>query len=465
MNIILISPSQGDVYGNFQPPYHPSIGLGYIGAVLEKQGHNVKIIDIDADRVTEDDLRKRIVEDKIDLAGIMVLTPIFTNAVRTAHIIKKCSNVKVVFGGMHPTIMPQDCLKIKDVDFVVIGEGEQTILELINQIQGEGKFKDVKGVGFKKDEKIIINENRPLIEDLDSLPFPAMRLFNNIKYTYPDAIASPTFPIVTSRGCPGTCTYCSAQSMFGRKFRARSAVNIVDEIEKLIKDFGVKEVHIWDDNFVTIKERVLKVRDEIKKRAIFIKFAFPNGVRADFLDKDVIGALKEMGTYSIGLGIESGNNEILRRVKKNINLDKIKDAVKLAKKSGIEVWGFFMLGLPGETKETVNNTIKFAIDLDPDIAKFHILKPYPGTEVFKEFVNNNLIDDFDFSHYGIHTGPVHHLKNLAVEEMNYLQRSAYKKFYFRPSKIINQIIRLKSFTRIKLNIKVSLSVIRKAFTK
>ncbi len=461
MNVLLINPSQEQLYGKFVVPEHPPIGLGYVGAMLERYGHRVTIVDIDADKITPDILLRRVVSEGIGLVGIMALTPTFNSALKTARLVKQGSGARVVFGGIHPTLMPEECLKHDEVDFVVMGEGEYTTVELVAALEEGRDPGSVRGLGFKRKGEMVINEARPFIDDLDEIPFPAIHLFSNTRYTYPDALESPTFPIITSRGCPGMCTYCSTRSIFTRRFRARGAKNIVDEVERLIKDYGAREIHIWDDNFVTIRKRVFEVRDEIKRRGISVRFAFPNGIRADFLNREVLMAMKDMGTYSIGLGIESGDEEVLRRVKKQISLDKVRETVKITKELGIETWGFFMLGLAGDTEETVKKTIDFAIELDTDIAKFHVLKPYPGTEIFEEFLNSGLIDDLDFSRYGIHTSPVHHLEGLSAEDITRLQNVAYKRFYFRPVKLIKQILRLTSFTRIRLNVVVALSLIRK----
>ena len=372
--------------------------------------------------------------------------------------------IKVVFGGMHPSVVPKETISYADVDFVVKGEGELTMLELIESLNKQGQLGAIKGLLFKKDGDIIENANRELIDDLDSLPFPSRSLFKNISYTYPDALYAECAPIITSRCCPGRCTYCNASSIFGRIFRARSAENIVDEIEYLIRDYCIKEVHIWDDNFVTKKERVFQIRDEILKRNIKIKFAFPNGIRADFLDKEILKALKEMGTYSIAIGVESGSQKVLDMAKKGIRLQKIVNAFELARELHLETWAFFMFGLPGEDTASANETIDFAKRLNPDIAKFHILKPYPGTEVHQYLKENDLLLSYIYDNYGIHTAPVHRLHNLSEAQLLMLQKKAYQDFYFRPGKILQQAMRIKSLNRLRVNLKSALDVAKMALT-
>ncbi|OGV37099.1 MAG: hypothetical protein A2X48_04620 [Lentisphaerae bacterium GWF2_49_21] len=463
MKIFLINPSHGEVYGKLTPPDHPHLGLAYLGAVLEAEKHQVRIIDIDAEQMSLDGLACIIKDEKPDIVGITATTPVIYSALKIAEIVKVNSDSKTVIGGMHATLMPLECAENKSIDFVVFGEGEDTIVELLHCIQNKGDYSKVKGLVHKKDDKPVQNEPREPIQDLDSIPFPARYLFKNQKYTYPDALRFPAFPIITSRGCPGNCTFCTAKFMHGKRFRNRSARNILDEVEFLIKEYGAREIHIWDDNFITNRKRVFEFRDGIIKRKIKVLFSFPNGVRADFINREILQALKDMGTYSIAIGVESGNQRILDSIQKGIKLEQIENAFSLAKELHLETWGFFLLGLPEEDLKTIEETIEFAIKLDPDIAKFHILKPYPKSIVYEQLKQQGLIIDENYIHYGIHTGPVHRLPSVSQEQLLNLQKRAYRRFYMRPEKIIREISRLKSFNRLKLNFSAGISILRKIF--
>ncbi len=462
MNILLIDPSKRAVYGAIASPSYPSISLGYIGAVLEKNGHKVSIIDIDADTLNDNDIVSIIKDLDPALVGLSTTTPVMNSALSVAKLAKKINpKIKTVLGGIHPTIAPESCIKHDSIDFIIKGEGENTILELVNFLEtGNNELHKIDGIVFKQNKKIIINKERKLIENLDELPFPARHLFNNVKYSYPDALLSPAAPIITSRGCFGRCTYCCINQIYKRKFRARSAKNVVDEVESLINNNHAREIHIWDDNFTYDKKRVYEIRDEIKKRKISTLFAFPNGLRVDQVDDNILSALKEMGTYSIAFGVESGNQNILKSIKKGTTIKQIEKAFKLAKKHKIETWGFFMIGLPEDTNQTIRETIDFAKKIEPDIAKFHILKPYPGTEAFEQLSKLGLISSFNLDEYGIHTKPTHHLKSLSEEELLAWQKRAYREFYLRPSKIVKQLIRMKSWERIKMNVKVAISILK-----
>ena len=466
MKIFLINPSHGEVYGKLTPPDHPHLGLAYIAAVLEAENHAVRIIDIDAEALTYDNLGRIIESEKPDMVGITATTPVFYSALKMAEIVKKNSSAYTVIGGIHATLMPVECAESSFIDFVVVGEGEKTIIELVNSILNKSDFSNIKGLTHKKGKEIIRNEAREPIQDLDAIPFPARHLFKNQKYTYPDALRYPASPIITSRGCPGNCTFCTAKFLHGKRFRCRSAENVLDEIESLIKDYGVKEIHIWDDNFITNRNRVFAFRDGIIKRNIKVLFSFPNGIRADFINRDILKALKDFGTYSVAIGVESGNQNILDMIQKGIKLEQIENAFKLAKEMKLETWGFFLLGLPGEDKKTMSDTIDFAIKLDPDIAKFHVLKPFPKSAVYEQLKEQGLIVDENYIHYGIHTKPVHRLPDVSQEELLEWQQKAYRRFYMRPSKMLKEIMRLKSWNRLKLNFVTGTSVlINKIFCK
>lgn len=463
MRIILVNPSQSESYGGFGAPVYLPLGLAYIGAVLERNGHKVQIINIDTDELNTEDLRKKFAIEKPELVGISVLTSSYKRAVRLAKLVKESSPSYIVLGGIHPTVLPQDSIGSSSIDFVVRGEGERTIIELIHCLENKGHLSKVDGLVFKNNNQIIINRPREPIEDLDSLPLPARHLFKHQRYSYPDTLTNFAFPIITSRGCPGNCTYCNTKSLFGRKIRFRSPKNIVDEIEYLIDNYGAREIHIWDDNFVTQKSRVFQIRDEIKKRNVRVKFSFPNGIRTDYINEDIIVALKDMGTYSVAFGVESGNQKILDRIKKGIRLEQIKKAFSLAKEAKFETWAFFILGLPGENKNTILETISFAKELNPDVVKFHLLQLYPGTEIFREFSNNGLISDYGYDNYGIHSSPAYILPGLNKEELIKWHKKAYYQFYLRPAKLINHLLRIKSWHRLKLNIKTAIWLFVKLF--
>ncbi|HPN84307.1 MAG TPA: radical SAM protein [Victivallales bacterium] len=460
MKILLVAPSQSEIYGKITPPEHPHLGLLYVASVLERDGHDVTILDFDAEAMTLQSFAAFLTDMAPDMVGITSTTPTYANAIKIAEAVRNNSAAKRVAGGIHPTLMPLETMRDGFFDFVVKGEGEITMSELVKCIGSGGALSSVKGILYSAEGKIFENPDRPINDDLDELPFPTRKLLRNKRYRYPDALKTPAFPIITSRGCPGDCSFCTAKFVHGKRFRCRSAKNVVDEIEQLVNNDSAAEIHIWDDNFITNPKRVFEISDEIKKRKIKCLFAFPNGVRADFIRKDILSAMKEMGTYSIAIGVESGDQTILDSIRKGIAIEQISKAFAVAKEVGLETWGFFLLGLPGENLETIRKTINFAIELDPDIAKFHVLKPYPKSEVAEKLKKLGLIIDEDYVHYGIHTGPVHRLNDLSQSELTMLQKEAYRSFYMRPGKILKEIARLKTFNRMRLNFSAAVSILK-----
>jgi radical SAM superfamily enzyme YgiQ (UPF0313 family) len=460
MNVFLIIPSHRAIYEKLTPPEHPHLGIGYIAAVLEAEGHRVRIIDIDADGLDAEGLSRAVRAGAPDLVGITATTPLIENALAIAKLVKETTAATTVLGGMHATLMPLECAASPWIDVVVVGEGERTIVDLVRCLERRGDLSAIDGLAYRQQGLPVLTGRRASIEDLDTLPFPARHLFQNHTYTFPDALNHPAFPIITSRGCPGNCTFCTAKYMHGRKFRCRSAENVLDEIELLIADYGAREIHIWDDNFITNRARVFQFRDGILRRKIRVPLSFPNGVRADFITADLLEALKECGAYSIGIGVESGNQAILNQIQKGLKLEQIEKAFRLAREAGIETWGFFLIGLPGEDADAIRDTIDFAVRLDPGIAKFHILKPYPKSAVHELLRGQGLIMDENYIHYGIHTRPVHRLPTLSQDDLLTWQRTAYRRFYLRPSKMIKEVLRVKSLNRLKHNFLTGLSLMK-----
>lgn len=455
MRILLINPSQEEVYGKLKAPTHPPLGLAYVGAVLEQAGHQVTILDVDCEGISTDGLiEKYIRPPSFDVVGLIVVTPTFKRVVRMCQRFKEANpKLITVIGGIHPTIQPRQSAEPEVVDYVVKGEGEETARELVEALEGKRPFSQINGLVWKQDGRIIENPTRLLAPDLDQLPFPAWHLFTKLRYTYPEGIYAPIFPIFTSRGCPANCTYCQTKNIFTRRFRARSAKNVVDEIEWLVKRWAAREIHIWDDNYPTDRRRVFQIRDELAARGLtHLKFAFPNGMRADFVNEEVMRAMKDMGVYMIACGVESGNERILEVIEKGTNMEKVRETYRLAHKVGLETWGFFMLGLPEETDATIQDTINFAKELDPDIAKFHILQPYPGSKVFYQLEAQGLIKNHDYENYGIHSRPVHRLKDLTEDDLLAWQGRAYRQFYLRPKKLWQTLVkRSTSWLRFKTN--------------
>ena len=472
MHVLLIQPSQYKdevslLYGKLGSIEQPPMGLAMLAGALLKAGFEVDIIDIDAQKSTLEEILSLIDKRGTRLVGLSATTPLFMSAVRMSGQIKaERPGLFICLGGYHASMEPLSCLEPPSIDFVVRGEGEEAVVELASAV-AEGaaaeRLSRVKSLFFKDHGKPVENPEREPIMDLDSLAMPARHLLHNQNYTYPDTKYSPAFPVYTSRGCPGKCSFCLQHYVSGRRLRLRSASKVADELEHLVSKYGAREIHFWDDMFSTNKKHVFAVRDEIKRRGIKVAISFPAGIRVDTASVEVLEAMKEMGGYSVAFGVESGVQEILDNCKKGITLSEVREAVRNAKKIGLETWCFFMFGLPGETVETVRRTIDFAIELDPDVVKFHVFKPFPGSEVYQQLKAQGLILDFDPEKYAIHTYPIHRTASMSAQEIFQAQQLAYRSFYFRPSTLVRQVLRLNSWTRVKNNVSVGFRILRMGF--
>jgi len=412
----------------------PPLGLGYLAAALRERGIGAQIIDDLVEKLSFEKLMERLKNSEI--VGITSTTATFNSALRYAKLIKEKLDAFVVMGGVHVTFRPFDALNHDFVDAVCVGEGEETIVEVAERVEAGKSLEGVEGVIYKERGKVVDNGPRGFIEDLDSLPFPAFDLIPLEKYTFFNEKLEQ-FPMITSRGCPFACRYCSSSFFFGRRFRTRSAENVVDEMEWLVEDFDAKHVVFEDDTFTLDRRRVFEICEEIKRRGVDVEWSCSS--RVDTINEEMLRKMKEAGCSLIYYGVESANKEILENYyRKGIKLDAVKRAVEMTKKVGIGTVCSFIIGAPHETKEDVKKTLKFAMKLNPDYAQFSILTPYPGTEIYEEAKEKGLILSENFDEYTA-GNPV--LKNLHMtpEEISRLLKYCYLRFYLRPGFIWREI--------------------------
>ncbi|HCX27733.1 MAG TPA: hypothetical protein DHI91_01165, partial [Candidatus Portnoybacteria bacterium] len=345
----------------------PPLGLGYISSYLKSRGWQTKIVDGLNLVLTNDELVSRCSD--CDVIGITCLSDFYLETIDLSKKFKKKNKI-VVLGGVHPSVLPQQSLADSGADCVIVGEGEITFDLLLQQLAKNEK-PEIPGLFFlgQKDFR-----PRELIADLDSLPFPDWEQLNPTTYQKAPHGALiknfPVAPIVTSRGCPYSCKFCASPAFWGQKLRLRSPENVIQEIEYLVNNFGVKEIHFEDDNLTLNRDHIVAICQLILKKKIKISWATPNGIRADRVDEEILKLMKQAGCYYVVFGIESGNQEILENINKRETLADIKKAVESAHRLGIMTQGFFILGLPGETEETIKNTIKYAKSLPLDRAQF-----------------------------------------------------------------------------------------------
>jgi len=417
----------------------PYLSSAVLAAALIEKDIQTQILDLSISLNPKKDLLVKLEKFKPTHVGITFTTPLFFEAKNIAKIIKRFDDeIILICGGAHSTALPRETLERTDFNILCYGEGDKTIVEII-QASSVKDLKKIKGIFYKEDNKIKINPPVQLIENLNTLPLPAWHLYDLKKYRASklSAKGSPVGPIETSRGCVYGCTYCN-KKIFGKCFRFKSVKRVVEEFEHLKKS-GFNEIHVWDDMFTTHMPRAKEICDEIVKRNIKIPWALTCGIRVNNVDQEIFYKLKKAGCHAVYFGVESGDQKILDRVKKGITLIQAKKAVKMAKKAGLETVTFFMLGLPGETKESIKKTINFAIELDSDYAKTTILTPYPGTPIFEEWDKKGHITTKDWSKYNFHSASrVYDHPNLSWDELEKAYKRFHRKFYFRPRYIINR---------------------------
>ncbi|MBT3985311.1 radical SAM protein [archaeon] len=449
MKVMLIYPNSDTHY------VVPPVSLGYLAHAVKNSGNEPIIIDGIKDRVDSKKLLKFLEKHNPNYVGIQVFSCDVGTVQDYIKTIKEFSeNIKIIIGGAHVSGVKDKIFEdFPNIDCAFHGEAELGLKLLL-----EGKeFKEIPGLIWKEDG---IHMNEPYFEiDLDSLGMPLWELID--PRTYPTAPQGavyrgfPIAPILTSRGCPYRCTYCAGHVVTGRRIRQRSIKSVVDEIEFLKKEYGVKEIHIIDDTFTQVKKRVLEFCDEVKKRNLKFHLTFPNGVRLDTLDDEVLSELKKCGCYSLTLGIESGSQKILDDMKKNLKLETIKEKVALIDKHGIDIMAFFIVGYPTETKEDIEKTIKFAKSLKLKRAHFSTFLPLPGTDATNDLIAAGKIDKIDWSGLFYTKAPIPP-EGMTAKELKELQRKAFLEFYLRPKIMYHLAREVRSWTHFKSLLKRSI---------
>jgi anaerobic magnesium-protoporphyrin IX monomethyl ester cyclase len=433
IDVMLINPYDENAVKNALGFITPPLNLMYLASSLEKEDYKVEIVDDDLEQKGYENVSKQAEKISPQLIGVTATTSTINSALKYLDLIKKVlPDSLTVIGGPHTTFMPYETLKdTENLDVVVIGEGEETMVDLTNlTTQDHENIDDVKGIVYRdlKDGKLKTTQNRPLIKDLDELPFPARHLVPFESY---GVSQGQTGGIITSRGCVYNCNYCSSSLIMGKKFRSRTPTNVVDEIEELIDKYHINDIGFMDDTFMLNKQRASDIADEIKARDLDMTFVASS--RVDRVDKKLLKNLKSSGLKTIYYGVESGSQRILDLMKKGITLKNVEDAVSMAKDVNLEVLTSFILGYPGETEEDMNTTIDFSTKLDSDYCQYSILTPFPGTPIYKDLLEKNLIDNEEWDRYTV-LKPILKYSEIGLNK-NMVERKlakAYLKFYTRP---------------------------------
>jgi anaerobic magnesium-protoporphyrin IX monomethyl ester cyclase len=424
--------------GSFLHPPFPSLGLGYLAAVLEKNQFEVDLIDCQTSRFTHEEFRNEISKRQPDIVGITSAILTYKSALQIVKIAKEvCPKCLTVLGGPFVTFCDEKALQeCASLDIVVRKEGENTMLELVERVAAGKDYYDVLGTTCRKDGKIVKNPDRAYIENLDDLPFPARHLW---PIECLQKYGTARFHLVTSRGCVNWCNFCTEVRMDGRKYRARSPKNVVDELEFLHKTYGAEYFAFLDDAFTVDKHRAAEICEEIKNRKLKIKWSCET--RVDMVTKELLLKMKEAGCVAVWFGIESGSQPVLNAMGKGISLAQTIRAFKWAKEAGLKPNPNVILGFPGETKKTAWETIKFVKRLTPDyMGCYTVATPYPGTPMYDLIKKKGWLKVTDFDKYDT-ASPTFETPTLSMEELRKIYEQAFKNFYLHPTYVLRMFVK------------------------
>lgn len=474
MKILLINPprrnevvADNPAFIDEERGFNPPLGLLYLASYIKKNSrHEVTALDAQVDNLGyDDDFVRRIEAINPDMVGITVMTFTLVDVLKTLRLVRQAGEklnkkIIIVLGGPQAHIYPAETLNLAGVDYVVKGEGEKPLLSLLEALSGRGDLAQIKGLVYKQDGIIVNNHIDDLIDDLDSMPFPDRTLLPVDKYSSLLGAGRIVTTMFTSRGCPFHCNFCDRPHL-GKKFRSRSARNVVDEMEACLK-LGIEEILVYDDTFTVNRQRVLEICNEIKVRNL--KFFWDIRARVDTVDEEILKQLKSAGCMRIHFGVESGTEKILKVLNKGIHLDQIERAFKTAKKAGIETLGYFMIGAPTETKADILETISFAKKLNPDYVHITIFTPYPATEIYNRALTEGVISNDYWLEFARHpengVATRYWEKELSKQELFGLLGKFYKEFYGRPSYILKQIIKVRSLKDLVKKARAGLKILK-----
>lgn len=456
-SVVLINPPMTleDRYGKEMKKFgavSEPLGLAYIAGHLESKNVPVRIIDAPAQQMSAEQIVSDIGISNDIIVGISILTTTFSVVKDLCRKIKSTvPRCMIVLGGPHSTVLPERTLgEIPEADIACIGEGELT-MAAIAQCEDDNDIKHIEGICYRRNGEIIRNPDRPFIRNLDEIPPPARHLLPMDRYHLTASrVSGDTFcpTIIVARGCPFKCSYCSRT--FGRTFRAHSIGRIIEEIKDLIQTYQIRQINIEADTLTVKKTFLRELCHAIIENGIQRKIKWTCESRVDTIDEDMLKLMRKAGCWQISYGVETGSQRLLNLINKGVTLTQVEQAFRLTKKAGISIRGFFMLGLPTETRQESLETIAFAKKIDPLWAQFTITVPYPGTQMFDELDRAGQIRTYDWRRYNTWSGwkgeeeipfiP----EGRTIKELADLQKMALRAFYLRPSVILKFLKTIRS---------------------
>lgn len=440
---------------------YPPMGVISLASILRQHNYEPFLFDSTIVKNPLIQLENVLRNNHFDIVGITFSSITAEGAFWTAQKVKKINPSTIVIGGgYHPTVMTKQVIANRNFDFVVRGEGEITFPELLEGLENKmAGLENIRGLAFRRGKEIIINPPMPLIENLDILPLPAYDLLQLDAYSSPSATRKPYITYIRSRGCPFNCNFCGVQQMFTRRYRFESSQKTVENIDYLVQNFGIKEILFKDSEFVINQKSVMELCDLLIEKKYDLVWGC--NARVDMVSQELLKKMKEAGCNQITYGVESGDQRILNRIRKGITLEQTRKAVALTKSVGIKCITNFMFGNPEETKASMEATIKFAIELDPDFAAFNNLLAFPGSDVYEEAIKNNWFlngPPKSFTYESLRLNAT----NVSIEELDKFIKKALFSFYFRPRYILKRLRRL-TLGEIKNNLSGLRFVIKKLF--
>lgn len=434
----------------------PSLSLAYVAGLAEKLGYEIQFIDANALQLPLSETVRRVRNFKPDLLAFTITTYLFFQTLDWVEALREAVGVPTLLGGIHMGIYPEETFAHEAIDYGCTGEAEMVLPQFLQALNNGTDLSDVKGMIWRDGDRVVVNEAAELLKDVDSVPFPARNhLPNDRYYSFISQFRNFT-PLITSRGCPFHCIFCEQG---GLPFRGRSPDNVVNEIEECYHVYKVREFDFFDSSFTVDKKRVLGICHEIERRGIRVAWAIRS--RVDLVDEELLVAMHGAGCRRIYYGIESSNPQILETLRKKNNLGQIREVMALTRKQGIDTFGYFLIGSPGETAETIKDSINFAISLKLDYAQFSKVTPMPATELYRMLLRDghpdywkNFIRDRNSECYVPRPGT-----DLTEDEIQRWTRKAYIGFYFRPRYILKALARLKSWPELKRSVVTAWSML------
>ncbi|HRY29539.1 MAG TPA: radical SAM protein [Elusimicrobiota bacterium] len=427
----------------------PSMGLGYLAAVAERAGHEVRVVDGTLG-LSDRELDRLVSDFSPDVVGFTSTTPAFRGARRLAKRVRELFPGRlIVLGGAHVSALPEEALASGCFDVGVVGEGEHTFSELLESYGRDRDFdrRKIRGIVYREDGVVKRTSPRPLMDDLDDLPFPARHLFPPLSKYSPTPASYRRLPVgivMTSRGCPSRCAFCD-RSVFGETYRRRSPENVVAEVEALLRDFGAREIRFFDDTFTLSPHWIRRFISLLKERRLQFPWTCLSKVRG--VSRELFEGMKEGGCWQVLFGLESGDPEMLRLLGKGNTVEDNGAAVRAAHEAGLSVRGDFVIGAPGDSLEKMERTFRHAVDLKLEYAHFNKFVPYPGTELFRQMRAAGKPVDFDAGSSSIldHDAIFHVPAGLDRESYRKWLNGVYGRYYLRPSYLFRRAVALRSW--------------------